>query len=223
MLHWIDLLISQLGPARRTALVLVAVNLLPLLLVASGLWTLQQVMLLYWIENGVIGLWHLSKILVSGWPQFSLRLFLGVFFTVHYGGFFLVHGIFLMFFLKLPIKLGDGVLYSMWNALPGGLWPLVLALVCSHGYSAYRFHFGHGLWRSVNSALLMTKPYGRVVLLHVTILVSGFLALRFGDGPAMLMLLVLMKTVLDVVMHVRSHRGDKTLPAAGVQAGKPIT
>jgi hypothetical protein len=96
MLHWIDLLIGHLGPARRTALVLVAANLLPLLLVIAGLWSLQQVMLLYWLENAVIGLWNVAKMLRSGSPPFVLRLFLACFFTAHFGIFFVVHGIFLM-------------------------------------------------------------------------------------------------------------------------------
>ncbi len=107
----------------------------------------------------------------------------------------------------MPIELSStGLLPSVWHALPGSLWPMVLALVCSHGYSALRFHFGHGAWRSANSALLMMKPYGRVILLHLTLLGSGFVIHRHGESLVLLVLLVLMKIVLDLVLHVWSHR-----------------
>lgn len=226
MLHWIDLLTGYIGPARRTVAVLIAANLLPLLLVASGLWSLQQVMLLYWLENGVIGLWSVAKILRSGFPpMFSFRLFMAAFFCVHFGGFFVIHGFFLIIFLQLctgsdvsflfNTLIDGGLLRAMLTAVPDGLWPMVFVLVCSHGYSAIRYHFSHGLWRSANSVLLMKQPYGRVVLLHLTLLGFGFLVHWQGESIMMLVLMVLMKITLDVVLHVRSHRQAVKETAAG--------
>ena len=221
MLHWIDLLTGYIGYTRRTVAVLVLANLLPLVLVATGWWSLQQVLLLYWIENGVVGFWNVVKILGSGTPPVSVRLIISAFFTVHFGGFFVIHGVFVMYFLKLPIRIGDDLLQSMWSALPAGLWPMVVVLMCSHGYSTYRYHFSQGLWRSVNGATLMMRPYGRVVLLHLTILGSGFLVYMQGESGLLLVLLVILKTIVDVVLHVRSHR--PTASQSFFTGSRPLT
>ncbi|MGE0557807.1 MAG: DUF6498-containing protein [Burkholderiales bacterium] len=187
----------------RTATILIGVNLLPLLLVAAGLWELRQVMLLYWLENGVIGAWHLVKLLTAQNTPLLVRPIEAVYFIVHYGLFFTVHGFFLLSMLGLKIGIGDPV--SLFLALPRDIWPLVLLLVASHGYSTIWHYFIGGEYAAVKSGELFMRPYARVVVLHLTILGAGFLTQMYDEPRALLVVLVLLKTVIDVAMHLRSH------------------
>lgn len=205
MLMWTDWLANVLQRSTRTALVLIAVNLLPLLLVTFGLWDLQRVLLLYWLENGVIGIYNVVKIVCARESNLFSRLIMALFFTVHYGMFFIAHGIFLMAMLQLPVNMGD--LLSLWTALPSGVVVMLSLLFLSHGYSTLWHYFIEGEYRTVNTGGLFIRPYARVVILHLTILGGGFVALAMNEPRALLSGLVLLKIVIDVVMHVRSHAG----------------
>ena len=58
----------------------------------------------------------------------------------------------------------------------------------------------------------MGKPYGRVVVLHLTILFGGFGVQALGSPLWALLLLVVLKTGIDLAAHVREHRNA---PAPG--------
>lgn len=60
-----DWFIHSAGRSAGTIGLLLAVNLVPLLLVTAGLWDLQRVIVLYWLENGVIGLWHILRMMTA--------------------------------------------------------------------------------------------------------------------------------------------------------------
>ena len=57
------------------------------------------------------------------------------------------------------------------------------------------------------------QPYQRVILLHVTVLAGGFVVMLLGQPLLALVLLVLLKTAVDVQAHVAEHlklaRGDE--------------
>jgi uncharacterized membrane protein AbrB (regulator of aidB expression) len=52
----------------------------------------------------------------------------------------------------------------------------------------------------------MFRPYGRVMVLHVVILLGGFLVQLLGSPAPALALLVLLKTGLDLGAHLREHQ-----------------
>jgi hypothetical protein len=56
---------------------------------------------------------------------------------------------------------------------------------------------------------LMGKPYVRVVVLHITVLVGGFLSMAMGEPVAILFVLVVLKTILDVNFHIRERRSNQ--------------
>ena len=83
--------------SRMAIVSLVVANLVPLAAVLSGRWSLFSVMFLYWAENAVIGGYNILKILLAqGGSRSSwlARLPLALFFAMHYGIFWFVHGIF---------------------------------------------------------------------------------------------------------------------------------
>jgi len=65
----------------------------------------------------------------------------------------------------------------------------------------------------------MMAPYGRVVVLHLAILLGAFATqLSSGDPMIVLILLVIGKIILDVVFHRRSHRGKSAEPSEGARS-----
>ena len=52
----------------------------------------------------------------------------------------------------------------------------------------------------------MQAPYGRIVVLHLTILFGGGATMILGEPLVALILLIVLKTVIDVRAHIKSHR-----------------
>ena len=176
-------------------------------------------MVLYWSENLVLGFYTLLKMLVVS-PLGGLGM--GCFFLLHYGGFCAVHGLFV-----IMLMIGADV-----DPMPGEPWPLFLvflqllvnvvrevlsfappawivafdALFLSHGVSfVANFMFGPER-QQLDLQQLMRAPYGRIVVLHLAILLGGFAVMALGQPLALLLVLVLGKLGLDIVLHEREHR-----------------
>ena len=52
----------------------------------------------------------------------------------------------------------------------------------------------------------MTQPYGRLVIMHLTILLGAFVSIFLGTPLGSLLVLVVLKTALDLAFHLRQHR-----------------
>lgn len=79
------------------------IDLLPLIAVIALGWGAGELVMLYWLENLLIGLITLMRIVLTGTGKRTISggfhaLFFGSFFTVHYGGFCMAHGVFLVSF-----------------------------------------------------------------------------------------------------------------------------
>jgi hypothetical protein len=199
--------------------VLVLVNLLPLAGVLLLDWDVAALMVLYWSENLVLGFYTLLKMLVVS-PLGALGM--GTFFAIHYGGFCAVHGLFVAsilldagidpmpdepwpLFLVFPQLLVNVVRQVLEYAPPEWLFAFA-ALYVSHGVSfVVNFLFGRER-DELSLKQLMSAPYGRIVLLHIAILLGGFAVMSLGQPVAMLAVLVLLKLGLDVGLHLREHR-----------------
>ena len=107
------------------------------------------------------------------------------FFVMHYGIFWFVHGVFV---LTLPLFWVAGAETGRSTSTPASDPARDRrrgrsALVISHGVS-YRFNFiGDGEYLRSSPAAQMFAPYGRLVVLHVTIIVGG-MAIAFTGAPA---------------------------------------
>ena len=103
--------------------------------------------------------------------------------------------------LLLPVH----VIAHLWANMPRGMaWPLA-ALVVSHGISFVQNYLLGGEYRRMKLDNIMIQPYGRLIVLHVTILASAFFVVRFGSPLPMVVALVLLKTCLDATLHRKSH------------------
>ena len=130
--------IQRLSP---TVIALVLANLIPIYGVLALGWEVFPIMLLFWLENVVIGAFNVLKMLLSE-PQDRAKwlgkLFLVPFFCVHYGMFTLVHGVFVLGFFGGAFR--QGAPFPSWSDVAHmigeqHLWYAVLALVVSHAFS----------------------------------------------------------------------------------------
>jgi len=52
----------------------------------------------------------------------------------------------------------------------------------------------------------MSAPYGRLMVLHLTIILGGMAIAMTGASSAAVLVLVLLKTALDLGLHLAEHR-----------------
>jgi hypothetical protein len=276
----------------RTAIALLVANAIPLIGVLFFGWSLLTILVLFWIENGIVGFWNVPKILLArqsliesmpamlraagvteaqgrmaedaledrfrqaqaqitvessgGMRQVNATALLGrfgaighallaVFFAVHYGMFWFVHGIFVF---AMPTFFGArSECITDTPALPPGLpfgtglpglglcsspfgevvWPNVtiaaVALFLSHGASFLLNYVGKKEYLTTSPARQMAAPYGRVVVLHLTILFGAFAIAFIGAPVAALVILVVLKTALDLRLHLRERQRGASPPA----------
>jgi len=201
-----------------SAAVLITANLIPMVGVMFLHWEVFPLMLLYWLENVVVGAFNVLRLAVSApddMGRWIAKVFFIPFFCVHYGGFAFVHGMFLMFFfghfrIAEPSNLPGLVVQAVRQTHVGFA---LLAMVLSHGLS-FVTHFIHGReFMRVSLRQLMIQPYQRVVVLHLAVLGGGVAVMFLGSPLVALIVLIAIKTVIDVRAHRAEHDTLASRPA----------
>lgn len=123
-----------------------------------------------------------------------------MFFTVHYGLFTLVHGIFV---ITLFSSLRDGGTYEEFfgvlrEAVLGDAG-FFIALAVLAALQLMDFVDWRRKPPPEKPSDLMAGPYGRIIILHVTILFGGFLILQMGTPVAGVLLLIALKLAADLL------------------------
>jgi hypothetical protein len=211
--------IGQSAPAAVALLVLA--NLVPLAGVLWFGWDVGMVLITYWLENGIVGLINVPKILLArdsstelakhprgGWVY-------AAFFLVHYGIFWMVHGTFVF------LIVGRGPLIEVTDPLRAvvsdqALVLAALVLFASHGASFLVNYLGRGEYLRASPDTQMLQPYARMFVLHITIVLGGVFVISQGQPIFAVVLLVVSKTLLDLILHLREHgRGASDHGTAG--------
>lgn len=207
---------------------LILMNLIPLIGVFKFGWDAGTIVFLYWMENVIIGLLNIPKILACRSVQYrsgdaahrhSSRqaslggvLYLSVFFAFHYGMFCFGH----YFFLRSTYQ----NLPDFGEILPALLSPVLfwslLGLTLSHIISLVVNFYGKGEFKTRSPNKQMFIPYSRIVLLHIVIILSGSVAVAAGQGTATLLLLVVFKIIFDLAAHLVEHSKVESLVAPAV-------
>ncbi|MDJ0926593.1 MAG: DUF6498-containing protein [Gammaproteobacteria bacterium] len=198
-----------------SSVVLVVANLLPLYGVIALDWSVRSVILLFWLENFVIGVLNVLRILTATAHQVPIvmKMFTAAFFTVHYGGFWFGHGFFIFAMFEgamaegAPVTPADGMVASLRAEILDGwlLWPLI-GIALSHAFSYVVNYLGRGEFRRTSARELMKQPYARVIVLHVTIIFGGLLIQTLNSPAPALVLLIAIKIAVDLGAHIREHR-----------------
>ena len=207
---------------------LLAANTIPLWGVAFLNWDAFVIVALYWSENLIIGFYNTLKIAFArpaNAPHIVThlsKLFLIPFFIIHYGGFTAIHGLFILLIFQkgegslmtgkawpcvfIFVQMLFGVIKQMISVIPSIARPAILALFVSHGISFVYNYLLNGEFASAKPSQLMGAPYSRVIVMHISILAGGFLLVAIGSPVALLLMLVVLKTIVDIKFHLREHR-----------------
>ena len=129
-------------------------------------------------------------------------------FALFYGGACLLHGLMVNDFFgrddvwSSPV---ESILRLSTSVYEESFWPL-MALATSHFYSFVINYLGRGEFRRLTlGSLIFQEPFARVVLLHLAIFICGFFFVLLGSPLPLLMLLVIGKTALDLLFHLRER------------------
>lgn len=201
--------IGELNQAREpvtltsnSTLFLIVANLVPILGVFFFAWDLGSTMVLYWAETAIILLFSVLKGIVK---NKLIGVFAGVFSIAHAGCFMAIHFLFI-WTIFVQQAFGDGSQYDQSTATVFAyllaLWPALLALLVSHAYSLKVNFFDRRDWQEKNAQ----EPfYSRIIMMQVTIIIGGGLALIFDEGILALCVLIVMKIAADVSAHLKHH------------------
>ena len=90
-------------------------------------------------------------------------------------------------------------------ALFVSLWPGLLALLISHGYSFFSNFLGREEYRSRTVKDQMSEPYSRIVFMHLVLIFGGGLALVLGEPTLVIIGVIVLKIVFDVRAHLKQR------------------
>lgn len=199
-------LTTKQAPGLRSpsVLALVAANFAVLAGAVFYGWDLGMVMLLYWAESAIIGVFNLCKIVVIGrWAA----LLAAPFFAGHFGGFMAVHFLFLYtLFIEGPSGLSGSTDMAEVVTLFAGLWPALAILFFSHAFSFFRNFLGRKEYAERTVGYQMHEPYSRIIFMHLVLIFGGGLVMVLGDSEPVLLGIIVLKTAVDVRSHLRERR-----------------
>ncbi len=187
-----------------SSVALIVGNLVPIIGVLFFSWELFPVVLLYWLENIVIGIFNAVKMLTCADAQgFFKRIFTTAFFSVHYGLFCLVHGVFLV---DLFGGKGNSLEQVPMMILANGLKWALLALIISHAFSLLSNYYLRGEYKRLSVSDVMFMPYKRIIVLHVFIILGAMVLQSFGVTQSGLIALAVIKILADLIAHNMEHK-----------------
>jgi len=218
-----------------SAIALIAFNLIPLIGVLFYGWSTTEILLLYWTESAIVGFYTILKMLmakgsiklqqagpkpaiklsVTGMPSIEeiagknspfAKIFLVLFFCVHYGMFMFVHLMFILFFVifrsffsfffNFSSSIQDFKLIFL-NVLIAFIF-----LFISHGISFITNYVGRKEYEKANPLSIMFSPYKRIFLMQVVIIFGAIIM-------APVLILVIGKIIFDLYAHIAERKRFK--------------
>jgi hypothetical protein len=205
---------------------LLAANLAPLVGVLIFGWSVSSVVILYWFENIVIGVINVARMLAfsprganrhrePAIARHGIKLILVPFFVFHYFCFCAGHGVFVFGLFPdeqgyFAEQTGIELIGTLFRAVEIFSTPLAFAaaaLTLSHVVSFVVNYLGGREYAQLDLRKLMMMPYGRIVVLHLTIIFGGFVTMVLGEPIWLIVVLVLVKVGVDLKMHLKEHLG----------------
>jgi hypothetical protein len=217
---------------KASVLALVLANLVPVGGVILLDWQVYDVLLLYWAENVVIGIINVARMAVSeggiviprvAEQQFKrsltdtqaaklaliskgLKFFLIPFFILHYGMFCFGHFFAINAIFGDELNAGSASILGIIDSWDKALWVAILAIFASHMISFFVNFIGAQEYQRTDLRQLMQRPYGRVIALHLTVIIGAGLTLWLGSPIYMLVVLVVIKIGIDLKMHTAERQ-----------------
>ncbi len=206
---------------RTSVIILVIANLLTLGISIYQRWSLFEMMVLYWSESAIIGFFNILRMLIcqniNGKAKAELvaaKLFMIPFFCVHYGIFMFGHwfSILVLFNSSNPLEaLRLDPLNMVTSTFPDLLLNMNLlyaglCLFASHSYSFLANYINKKEYQSTNLQMLMLQPYGRIIIMHLTIIFGGAFIMFLGAHPVTYTIVVILKILVDSISHIQERK-----------------
>jgi hypothetical protein len=86
------------------------------------------------------------------------------------------------------------------------LWMAIAAIAASHLFSFFGNFVAGEEYRQTSASKLMQRPYGRIVVLHVAIIIGAALTQFLGSPAVMLIVLIAAKIALDLRLHASERQ-----------------
>lgn len=230
--------------ARPSTLLILLSNLIPIFGVWAWGWDAFLLLMLYWMETVVIAFWTMARFVApppgapgaraagSG-PGIAPRLLIAAMFTFHAGCFMAVHFFFLwaIFSGEWASKVnGVGGFFTQVVAATG-LWAPVVVMFIGYGLAYLHERAGPGPIGRPQRAdaggdaepaqpienwpmAVVGGLYRRIIIMQLAIIFGAWLSIELGS-MAPLVLLIALKTVVDLVVHLATD-------PVGARAG-PVT
>jgi hypothetical protein len=150
---------------------------------------------------------------------YPLKIILITFFVVHYGIFMLGHLFFIYFVSFFPYILSHNGYFPNNIEFSYEIFIPFLMLFFSHGFSFLKNFIGQKEYLKISATNLMAAPYGRIILMHITLLLGGFfsvfisitmmalasLFLEIALTSVVVSIFIILKTLIDIKAHLREH------------------
>jgi len=187
-----------------------AVNMLAVVGVFLFGWSALTLVLLYWLENLIVGAFNVVKIVMSGISSGRsgtlASLFLAPFFVVHYGMFCFVHGLFIVALFGGGSGMASNEGFTL-SGLAGTVaarvqgdramaWGVAM-LAAFHLYLFARYWVAARRWQVSDPLTQMFAPYSRILVVHLTIMIAGIPVMLLGQPMLAVLCLALLKTAME--------------------------
>lgn len=225
---------AAFAKTRPALILLVLGNLLPLAGLIWWGWDAFVLLSLYWSETAILGVWMIVQLIAIALTDrgmtFIARLpaavFFAAFFTVHAGGFMAGHMLFLwsVFAGKWRETIQSPEDFLQQIVLDEGLWLPLGILFIARGFeffAALGSYIQGTSSEKVNSSPVIGRFYGRIIIMHVSILVGAGIAAKIGNiGP--LIVLVVLKTAGEL-WQLRRSAPPSPVALSTVPAGAALS
>ena len=179
-------------------------NIVPLIGVLLGYWNAFDIIFLYWLENIIIGIITLIRIIISPDSEgkaAAKNIFIAIFFGLHYGFFTYGHGIFVASFFEEQLigsqQIADQNIVSIayFMLTQQAVQLTILAMFLAHLIDLI---FAYQSRKIASAQQEMFKPYKRIIVLHMTIIFGGFLATAFDNTLGIALVMIGLKIFYDL-------------------------
>lgn len=201
-MHWNEKWYSEstrVRPSLKSAIPVIVANAIALVFCIIGEWNAFDVMFLYWAESAIIGIYNVVRILLARGTLQHSKFFVAPFFMVHYGIFMFVHLVFIAVFAGM---MGTGNKFTSPEKMVlqffSNTYTLISigAMLVSHGFELYDRYIKPREYENTSVMEQMFRPYGRIVLMHLSIIFGAFLVFIIPFFPVFL--LIAGKTFVDL-------------------------
>ena len=197
----------QINLKDKSILTLIAVNVFPIIGVIFLGWDIFEVVILYVLETFIIGLFNILKMFIV---KDGGKAFLIPFFFIHYNGFILIQSVFVLILIGGEIDetgfLTEGTIDSLYFTFTNRDFIIaILLIIFSRGVSFFRNFIKKREFENIKLGNLMFAPYKRIFVQQLMVIVGAIIVILFDAPMGLLIILIILKTFLDLRAHNKSH------------------